>query len=131
METTTQTRHPIPHYYGDIIRKHLLLAGGIVLLAAIYDRELLNFYLVVGVFGVLTFTVLAGLISPRVRLVVGYVAILSAVMFLLFEYFAINAYLQVEDIFRLVFVLREALAVIFLSILYFSTKTVRGMPTLN
>ena len=123
--------HFIPHYYGDTVRKHLLWAGAVLLLAAILDRELLQFYLIAGIFGVLSFTVLAGLISPLEQRIIVYVAILSGAMFLLFEYFAINGYLQYESLFSVVFLLRQILAVIFLSILYLSTKTVRGMPHLS
>ena len=119
--------HPVPHYYGDMFRRRLLTAGVVLLLAIIIDRQFLIFYLIVSVFGVLALTVLAGLTSPSNRTIIKNTAILSAIMFVIFEYFAVYEYLQEEFIFDYVFILRQALALIFLSIIYLSTKTLRGM----
>ena len=55
----------IPHYYGDIVRKYLLFTGAMLLVAILVDKELLSFYLFVGIFGVLVLTILAGLMSPE------------------------------------------------------------------
>lgn len=117
---------PVPHYYGDTIRKYLLIAGLLLLLAVIFDKELFKFYLIMGGVGVLVFTVLAGLTSPRTKPVIINIAAISAAMFLVFEYFTISGYLQ-SGIFNVPFLIREALAIIFLVILYYSTKTIRGM----
>jgi|SRR3989304_6583921 len=121
----------IPHYYGDKVRQLLLIAGFLILLAVIFDRELQTFYIVLGVAGVLVFTILAGLTSPQNRKVLVNIAALSAAMFLLFEYFAISNFLSTQVATSPTFLLREALAIIFLSILYFSTKTLRGTSSLN
>lgn len=118
---------PVPHYYGDTIRKYLLASGLLLLLAVIFDKELLKFYLIMGGFGVLVFTILAGLTSPQNKPVIINIAAISAAMFLVFEYFAVSHYLRSGDIFSVPFLIREALAVIFLIILYYSTKTIRGM----
>ncbi len=117
----------VPHYYGDIVRKYLLFAGSMLLLAVLIDRELLSFYLFIGIFGVLVFTVLAALMSPRVTSAIFTNAIVSALMFLIFEYFAISAYLKSQTFLDLIFAIRQAIAVAFLVALYFSTKTLRGM----
>lgn len=117
----------IPHYYGDIIRKYLLFAGAMFLIAVLIDKELLSFYLFIGIFGVLAFTVLAALISPKVTSAIFTNAIISALMFLMFEYFAIGAYLKSQTFLDSIFILRQAIAVAFLVVLYFSTKTLRGM----
>lgn len=118
---------PVPHYYGDTIRKYLLVAGLLLLLAVIFDKELLKFYLIMGGFGVLIFTILAGLTSPQNKSVIINIAAISAAMFLVFEYFAVSHYLRSGDLLNISFIIREVLAIIFLAVLYYSTKTIRGM----
>ena len=119
------------HYYGDIVRRLLLAAGIILLFAILVDREYLSFYLLVGVFGALAFTILAGLTSPLNRFVISANVVISAVMFLIFEYFAIDAYLKTMDFFDSTFFLRQLLAVVFIAITYYSTKTLRWMRADN
>ncbi|MBI5400576.1 MAG: hypothetical protein HZB12_00455 [Candidatus Yonathbacteria bacterium] len=116
-------RHP--HYYGDLIRKHLFFAAFVIMLAALLDSELRNFYLFVGLFGVVGMTVLAGLTSPQKRGVVFIDVLVSAIMFLIFEYFAINAYTRYENFSNSVFFFRQLIAVVYLIVLYYSTKTLR------
>ncbi|KKW08074.1 MAG: hypothetical protein UY42_C0001G0037 [Parcubacteria group bacterium GW2011_GWA2_49_16] len=115
------------HYYGDVVRKHLFFAGFLVLIGALIDSELRPFYLFIGVFGVLVVTILAGLTSPRNRSIMFADMIISASMFLIFEYFAIDMYMRYENFSDPVFLLRQALSVVFLLTLYFSTKTLREM----
>ncbi len=117
----------VPHYYGDIIRKYLLFAGAGLLVAVLVDKELLSFYLLIGVIGTLIFTILAGLMSPTMSAAIFVNAIISAAMFLIFEYVAIDAYLKSQSFVDKIFVIRQLLAVAFLVALYFSTKTLRGM----
>ncbi len=115
------------HYYGDIVRKHLFFAGLVLLLAALIDEEFRSFYLFAGIFGVLVFTILAGLTSPVRRLVMIADVFVAAIMFMVFEYFAIDAFSRYENFSDSIFLLRQFLAVIFLITLYFSTKTLREM----
>lgn len=115
------------HYYGDIVRKHLFFAGLVLLLAALVDTEFRSFYLFAGIFGVLIFTVLAGLTSPLKRWVMVADVLVAGIMFMVFEYFAIDAFYRYENFSDTIFLIRQFLAVIFLITLYFSTKTVREM----
>lgn len=114
-----------PHYYGDLVRKQLLLAGLVIMVAALLDSELRSFYLLVALFGVVGITVLAGLTSPQKHGVVVIDVLVSAFMFLVFEYFAIAAYVRYENFSNNVFFFRQLIAVIFLIALYYSTKTIR------
>ncbi len=116
-------RHP--HYYGDFIRRHLLFAGFVIMIAALIDSELRSFYLFVGLFGVVGITVLAGLTSPQRRAVMFVDVLVSAIMFLIFEYFSISAYARYENFTDRVFFFRQLIAVIYLIALYYSTKTLR------
>ena len=128
-EVASVKRHP--HYYGDLIRKHLFFAAFIIMIAALIDSELRNFYLFVGLFGVVGFTILAGLTSPQKRGVMFLDVIISAFMFLIFEYFAINAYAKYESFTYNVFFFRQLIAVIYLIVLYYSTKTIRYYEDLS
>jgi len=118
-----------PHYYGNLIRKYLFLAGFIIMIATLFDAELRSFYLFIGLFGVVGITLLAGLTSPQKRGIMFTDVFVSAIMFLVFEYFAIVAYIRYEDLFDKVFLLRQTLAVIFLVSLYYSTKTMRFLES--
>ncbi len=120
---TPPTQHP--HYYGTLVRKQLFFAAFVILLAALIDSELRNFYLVVGLFGVVGLTILAGLTSPQKRGVMFTDMFVSAIMFLIFEYFAINSFVQTENFSNPVFFFRQLIAVIYLIVLYYSTKTLR------
>src|SRR3989338_2427303 len=88
---------PMAHYYGDTVRKFFLATGIILLVAILRDQEFLSFSLFIGVFGVLLLTVLAGLTSPRTKGVIMADAVTSVVLFLLFEYLAVSAYVQTRD----------------------------------
>lgn len=121
------TRHP--HYYGDFVRKHLFFAGFVIMVAALIDSELRNFYLFVGLFGVVGITILAGLTSPQKRAAMFFDVLVSAIMFLIFEYFAIVAYARYENFADSVFFFRQLIAVIYLIALYYSTKTMRYYDT--
>lgn len=124
METNTpKTVHP--HYYGELIRKHLFFAAFVIMVAALLDQELRNFYLFVGLFGVVGFTILAGLTSRSSQSIMKTDVIVSAVMFLIFEYFAISAFAQYENFTHPAFFLRQLIAVVYLITLYYSTKTIR------
>lgn len=114
------------HYYGDVVRICLIVAAFLMLATALVDRELLSFYLGIGVIGIMVLTVLAGLTSPKMIMVIYAEAIIAAVAFLFFEYAAIAAFREVGTIADATFLLRQATAVTFLLTLYYSTKSIRG-----
>jgi len=115
----------VPHYYGNAIRGLFLAVGLLLLVATALDKELLNLYLRVGVFLVLVLTLLAGFTSPRIRSLIWAEVIVSAVLFVLFEY-AVIEYLTTHDTLGFIFFLRQAIALAALGALYYSTKTLRG-----
>jgi len=124
-EQTTSAPTYHPHYYGNLIREHLFVAGFVIMVVALLDVELRSFYVIIGLFGVVVFTILAGLTSPSNRAVMFSDMMVSACMFLFFEYFSINRFIRYENFSDNVFLLRQLLAVIFLIVLYYSTKTMR------
>lgn len=122
-QSSSSTKHP--HYYGNLIRKQLFFTAFVIMIAALIDSELRNFYFFIGLFGVVGFTILAGLTSPQKRGVMFTDVLVSSFMFLIFEYFAISAFIRYEDFSDPVFFFRQLIAVIYLIILYYSTKTLR------
>jgi hypothetical protein len=125
---TTDSKGPSQHhFYGYDIRKHFLAATVMLVITILVDKEMLNFNILVGVAGIFIIVMLAGLTTPKNRPVMIADLIVSGIMFVLFEYIAIAAYLKADSFFSIVFILRQAIALIFLGALYLSTKTVRDM----
>lgn len=116
----------IKHYYGDTVRGLFMVAGILLLVEFLFDRQLLEFNLSIGILVVLILTFLAGYTSPESKIVVFWNVTFSAIAFFVSEYFVLTDYLANETILRTVFILRQGVAVLFLVSLYFSVKTWRG-----
>jgi len=114
-----------PHYYGSLIRKHLFFAGLLILIAVFLDSELRSAYLSYGLVTVIGLIIIAGLTSRSNRSIVFVDAIVSALMFLVFEYFAIDTFVQYENFANGIFLLRQFIAIVFLITMYYSIKTLR------
>lgn len=120
-------RMRIPHYYGDRVRACLILISFILLATMLVDWKLAAWYMIFGVIGVLTLVVLAGMTSPRSRLVLITEALICGLGFVVFEYAAIIAFASSQDFSDQVFLMRQLLAFLFLVALYYSIKSVRGV----
>ena len=116
---------PPAHYYGDTIRNLFLMAAATFMLLAVFDRGLLVVYLFPGICTLLALVVLAGLTSPTKHFSIVADTILSAVLFVIFEYSAIIGSESLAHL-DIIFMLRQLLAVFFFLTLYFSVKTWRG-----
>lgn len=114
----------IRHYYGDTVREFFLGAAALILFAAPFYTDNLNLELPFIVFGAVAIVCLAAVTNPWNRLVMTLNAIVAGVGLVLYESWALLQY-QSQD--AIVFVLREAPAIIFLFALYFSLKTLRAM----
>ncbi len=127
-EFTTQPATPDPvlaHYYGDVVRGCFITSGFVLLIAILVDRDLLGFYLIVGVLAVLGIVILAGLTSPTKYWVFVLEAIVAGVGVLIFEYLAVVAYTDKPALMDPVFLLRQILSVLYLITLYYSVKNIR------
>lgn len=122
---------PPEHYYGDIVRKLFLLAGILLLVAIPLDTELYASYLTLGIVAALTLILLAGFTSPRNRKTTVGDMVVAALGFVIFEYFAVNHYVVHQNFFEMVFMLRQALALVFIIAVYFCSKTFRGSINFN
>ena len=114
----------ISHYYGDTVRQLMIAAAALMLIAAPYYTDDLSTELPFIVVGTVILVCVAALTSPWKRGVISADAIASGVGLVIFEMWALLGYSESAP---LQFVLREALAILFLFALYFSTKTLRSM----
>ncbi|MFA6050831.1 MAG: hypothetical protein WC761_06610 [Candidatus Paceibacterota bacterium] len=117
----------VPHYYGDSVRRHMLFAGIALVILMPLDKSFLALYLSIGIVFVLFSFILAGLTSPNSSSIIIADTIISLVIFCIFEFLAIASYIQGETIWNLVFLLRQAIALLSLGSLYLGIKTLRGM----
>ena len=114
----------VSHYYGDTVRQLLIIAAVFMLIAAPFYTNNLAVELPFIVFGVVALVSVAALTNPLKRSAISADTVVSGVGLVLFELWALQNY-QTDPPFK--FILREALAIIFLAALYFSTKTLRNM----
>ena len=126
-------REPSPakmqHYYGDIVRRLLIVGAIIMLLIAPYEyahRALSIPFFSTALFAI-AMVFLAGFTNPRHRWTILFDTIVSACLCLIFAYLAFSYYTLVERILDPIFLVRQLLALIFLIALYFSSKSLRGM----
>ncbi len=113
----------IPHYSGDASRQLILVAVGLLLIASpLYGHDL-RAELPYEVMGSLAAVGFAALTSPREWLVSVGDALISAVGAGIYASWALGDYGNATS---LAFVLRIAIALVFLSAFYFSMKTVRS-----
>ena len=120
-------KHPwlsVSHYYGDYVRQFLLGAAALMLFAAPFYGEFLRAELPFVVMGTLVLVALAAITNPWKKSIMTADAVASGTGLLIFETWAIYGYGEST---ALAFVLRQALALIFLVAFYFSVKTVRAM----
>jgi hypothetical protein len=120
-------KNPNSHYYGSIVRKLFVSAGILQLIIILVDKDLIQFNLVVGVVSALVIVMLAGFTSPINKwAMIGDLAF-AALSFVIFEYLAIARQLQVNTFVDFIFLIRQALAIIFVVAVYFAAKTFRGL----
>jgi hypothetical protein len=114
----------IPHYYGDFVRELLISAALLMLITSPMYADNLSVQLPFLIVGAVVTVVVAALTNPLKRGVIAADTVVSGVGFIIFQYWALQRY-QVDLLQQ--FILREAVAIVFLFALYFSTKTLRNM----
>ena len=119
----------VEHYYGDIIRKLFFIGSITILVTFPFFYNLLTYNRVLIFGGAILLILLAGLTSPKQRLVMLSNAVISFLAITFFEYYSVQFYLTDSESFLkfLLFIVNYFLAVNFLFAFYFSVKTLRGM----
>ncbi|OGG47463.1 hypothetical protein A2671_00715 [Candidatus Kaiserbacteria bacterium RIFCSPHIGHO2_01_FULL_49_13] len=117
-------RRKIAHYYGDPVRRFLLLAAAILVVALPVYPNLLPFGVSYQVIVAVVLVVFAALTNPLRRWTLAWDAGLALAGLLMSEITAVNEYAAST---WPLFLVRELLAFVFLFALYFSIKTLRAM----
>ncbi|MBI5457195.1 hypothetical protein HY971_00530 [Candidatus Kaiserbacteria bacterium] len=121
--TTNTGPRKIPHYYGDSVRQLLLGAAALMIISSpLYTNTLRREFPLI-VIAALAAAALSAIINPRDRWIPMATALLSGVGLVSY---AMWGMFQYENIGPLPFILRMAIAVIFLFAFYFSMKTLRA-----
>jgi hypothetical protein len=117
-------RHDVPHYYGDTVRSLLIATAVISALAIPLLGDLLPYGTTAQVACTIALVLLAGLTNPHGKIVSILNTTIAAVGAFLLESAAVTLY---SNDLLLLFMAREAAALLLLFALYFSVKTVRAM----
>jgi len=118
-------RH-IAHYHGDTVR-FLFVAAAVIMLVA----ETTGASLPLPIFGIVTLAVIlviaAGIANPAQEWIHFINAILAIYGAVTFGLYAIQQYQTTHSFFSQTYLFAEALALVFLIAVYYTTKTVRGV----
>src|SRR3989344_9204096 len=110
----------IPHYHGDAVRQLFISAAALMLIGAPFYADSLRTELPFEIVGALILAALAALANPHKKLALVADAIAAGVGLVIYKTWALYTY---HDSTWMQFVLREVIAIIFLSAFYFSMKT--------
>lgn len=113
----------VPHYYGDSVRQLLLGAAALMIISSPLYSDTLRQEFPLIVIGAVVAAAFAAMMNPRDRWVVIGSAAISGVGLVVYAMWGMSGYDSVSPI---AFVLRLAVAVVFLFAFYFSMKTLRA-----
>jgi len=114
----------LPHYWGDVARQLSVGGAALMLVGAPWYANALTQQFPLIIIGAILAVGFAALVNPLKRSVSVFDAIISGIIAVSYAPWAFFAYDAGE---YLSFVLRMAVAIIFLFAFYFNTKTVRAM----
>lgn len=113
----------VPHYYGDAVRTLFISSSVLMIVGApFYSDDYANVQYIV--IGVIAMVALAAMTNPRKMWLAVCDAIVSGIGLGVYGTWALHGYHADEP---LAYVLRGAIAVLFLFTFYFSMKTMRAM----
>ncbi len=113
----------IPHYYGDYVRQLLLGAAALMMIFSPLYSDVLRQQFPFIIIGAVLAVSFAALMNPRDKWVVIGSAVVSGGGLVIYAMWGMFGY---ENISPVAFMLRLAVAVIFLFAFYFSMKTLRA-----
>lgn len=118
--------HTIPHYHGDAVRI-LFVSGAVVLIIAQSTGAELPLTTLGTVISAALLVIAAGITNPMQYEIHWANALFSLVGTVLFGTAAVDHYRSGVSFFDISFIYVEALALISLIALYFTTRTIRGI----
>jgi len=118
-------RHKIPHYHGDSVRA-MFFVGAIILIVAQSTGADLRLSNIGAVASAILLVVVAGITNPTRSGIHWLNAFVAVIGTLFFGTTAVEHYRANVSIFDTSFAYIEALALLSLAALYFTTRTIRG-----
>lgn len=118
-------RRRIPHYHGDAVRA-LFFAGAVILIVAQSTGADLRLSTTSAVASAILLVVVAGITNPAKSWIHWFDAFIAIIGTLFFGTTAVEHYRANISIFDTSFAYIEALALLSLIALYFTTRTIRG-----
>lgn len=119
-------RHGVPHYHGSAVRA-LFVIGALVLIVAQSTGAELPFSTFGAVISAVILVIAAGITNPSISWIHWVNAFLSFASTIIFGTSAVAHYRAGLSAFDPSFIFTEAITLIALLALYFSTRTIRGM----
>lgn len=118
------------HYYGDKVRSLLITIGIIMIVTLPFFTDRIPKPASFSIIAVLAIVILSGLLNPKHKSLIILNTLVSAVAFIVFEYYAVSTAqsFSAGDSF---FIVNQALAILALLATYFGTKSVRGFSDLS
>ncbi len=114
------------HYYGDIVRVLFVTAGLIMLASYPFFSSFINLPVSVATLACIALAVFGGLMSPEQKWVMVSNTLISIAAFVIFQYSAVQAYMNQDLGTATFFWFNQTLSLIFFFAAYLSTKTFRG-----
>lgn len=121
--TSNNGRTTIRHYYGDSVRQLLVGASALMMIASPLYSDVLRQQFPFIIVGALLSAAFAALMNPRDKWVILGSAIISGVGVVTYAMWGMFGYDTINPV---AFMLRLAIAVVFLFAFYFSMKTLRA-----
>ncbi|MFB6212855.1 MAG: hypothetical protein ABEI53_03530 [Candidatus Magasanikbacteria bacterium] len=118
------------HYYGDAVRNAFFVGVLLMAVSLPFFVELVPWSPYISLFVIVVLDLVAGLISPKQKLIITFDLLISLGASLVFEYYAIVSYAQYSAG-SAFFWVNQILALTFLFALYYSAKTFRGVVLEN
>ncbi|OGI60714.1 hypothetical protein A2641_02335 [Candidatus Nomurabacteria bacterium RIFCSPHIGHO2_01_FULL_37_25] len=117
------------HYYGDSVRTLFIIGGLIMVVSYPFFSSFISLPIPLSIVGAVGLAIFGGLMNPKQKLIMVLNTIVSIGAFVVFEYYAVYAYLHLppsESLHVAFFWVNQALSLIFFFAIYLSTKTLRG-----
>jgi len=126
---TIRSKYGMPrHYYGDTVRSLFILAAVIMIATLPFLTSRLPVPPTTSIIAIVALSIVAGLLSPRGKLIIWVNLFVSTAALLTFEYYAVQTY-KMYSFADMLFWVDQILAIIFLFSLYYSAKTVRSLAS--
>lgn len=117
------------HYYGDIIRGLFMFVGTFMVVSLPFFSNLIHIPVTISILAMLTLAVLGGFLNPVQKTIIIIDTCVSIIGFMAFEYFAVNAYLEMTPVNTLnvyFYWFNQIAAIILFIAVYLCVKTLRG-----